>query len=67
MTPSLVTADVALSLCACITVYAVICAFGLFYICRLLRDGPAEPQGRDNITRSRPMAVATEATSGGED
>ena len=41
VTPSLVTADVVFSLLAYIAVYAVIYSFGLYYIYRLLRDGPA--------------------------
>ena len=44
--PSLTTANVLVSLSAYVAVYAVIYAFGLFYIYRLLRDGPAdEPEG----------------------
>ena len=41
VTPSLVTADVVFSLLAYITVYSVIYSFGLYYIYRVLRDGPA--------------------------
>ena len=41
VTPSLVTADVMFSLLAYITVYSVIYSFGLYYIYRVLRDGPA--------------------------
>src|SRR5277367_6724976 len=41
VTPSLTTGDVAFSLLVYVTVYAVIYAFGFFYIYRLLRDGPA--------------------------
>ena len=41
VTPSLVTADVMFSLLAYIAVYAVIYSFGLYYIYRVLRDGPA--------------------------
>jgi cytochrome d ubiquinol oxidase subunit I len=41
VTPSLTTADVMFSLLAYIAVYAVIYSFGLYYIYRVLRDGPA--------------------------
>src|SRR5271163_1202582 len=41
VTPSLTGATVLFSLLAYIAVYAVIYAFGLYYIYRLLRDGPA--------------------------
>jgi len=45
VTPSLVTADVMFSLLAYIAVYAVIYSFGLYYIYRVLRDGPAVEVG----------------------
>ena len=41
VTPSLVTADVMFSLLGYIAVYAVIYSCGLYYIYRVLRDGPA--------------------------
>ena len=41
VTPSLATGDVLFSLVAYIVVYAIIYAFGFYYIYRLLRDGPA--------------------------
>ena len=41
VTPSLKTGDVVFSLLAYIAVYAVIYSFGLYYIYRVLRDGPA--------------------------
>ncbi len=41
VTPSLKTGDVLFSLLAYIAVYAVIYSFGLYYIYRVLRDGPA--------------------------
>jgi cytochrome bd ubiquinol oxidase subunit I len=45
VTPSLATGDVALSLLGYIVVYAIVYAFGFFYVYRLLRDGPAaEPR-----------------------
>jgi cytochrome d ubiquinol oxidase subunit I len=59
VTPSLTTANVLVSLSAYVAVYAIIYAFGLFYIYRLLRDGPADgPESRDGVTPGRPMAVA---------
>ncbi|WP_036260710.1 cytochrome ubiquinol oxidase subunit I [Methylocapsa aurea] len=58
-TPSLASGDVIASLLAYVAVYAVIYAFGFFYIYQLLRDGPprAAPLS-DAVTPSRPMAVA---------
>jgi hypothetical protein len=42
-----------------VVVYAVIYGFGLFYIYRRLRDGPAdEAAGHDGLTPGRPVAVA---------
>jgi len=42
----------------------VIYAFGLYYIYRLLRDGPADAAaGQDNVTPSRPMAVAMQSAA----
>jgi cytochrome d ubiquinol oxidase subunit I len=64
VTPSLKTADVALSLAVYIVVYAVIYAFGLYYIYRLLRDGPADAAAaQDSVTPSRPMAVAMQSAA----
>jgi cytochrome bd ubiquinol oxidase subunit I len=64
VTPSLKTADVALSLAVYVAVYTVIYAFGLYYIYRLLRDGPADAAARqDNVTPSRPMAVAMQSAA----
>jgi cytochrome d ubiquinol oxidase subunit I len=67
VTPSLETGDVMLSLSAYIVVYALIYSFGLFYIYRILRQGPTEAPGQDNITPSRPMAVAMRATAASEE
>jgi cytochrome bd ubiquinol oxidase subunit I len=59
VTPSLTTGRVAVSLAAYVAVYAIIYAFGLFYIYRLLRDRPAdEAAGHDGLTPGRPAAVA---------
>jgi cytochrome d ubiquinol oxidase subunit I len=59
VTPSLTTGQVAVSLTAYVAVYAIIYAFGLLYIYRLLRDGPtdnaASPYG---LTPDRPVAAA---------
>ena len=56
VTPSLTTGDVTFSLLVYIAVYAVIYAFGLYYIYRLLRDGPAEAP--EAVSPGRPMALA---------
>ena len=66
VTPSLTTSDVLLSLACYVIVYAIIYAFGLFFIYRLLRDGPvrAAPEPTE-ITPARPMAVAIQASSEG--
>ena len=50
-----------LSLAVYIAVYAVIYAFGLYYIYRLLRNGPAETAGLRSVTPMRPLAVAMDA------
>ena len=54
VTPSLTTSDVALSLAGYVIVYAVVYSFGLYYIFRLLRDGPTVASAVD--------AAAAEAT-----
>ena len=56
VTPSLAGGTVLFSLIAYIAVYAVIYAFGLFYIYRILRDGPAE--AAEAVPPTRPLAVA---------
>jgi cytochrome d ubiquinol oxidase subunit I len=67
VTPSLTTSDVALSLVGYIVVYAVIYAFGLAYIYRVLRKGPAEEAAVPGIpTPARPLAAAQVATGDGE-
>ena len=59
VTPSLETGDVVFSLLAYIAVYAVIYSFGLYYIFRLLRDGPsAAAEGPGDSTLARVPAVA---------
>jgi cytochrome bd ubiquinol oxidase subunit I len=65
VTPSLASGDVVLSLIGYITVYAVIYAFGLYYIYRLLRDGPAEaPANPDTLTPTQPITVALQNNRG---
>ncbi len=59
ITPSLTGARVLFSLIAYIAVYAVIYAFGLTYIYRLLRDGPSgETASAAPVTLSGSIAVA---------
>jgi cytochrome d ubiquinol oxidase subunit I len=62
VTPTLSAADVWTSLTGYVLVYAVIYSFGIYYIYRLLRDGPqgAEPQ-IPRATAMRPMAAAGSA------
>ena len=62
VTPSLRGVDVLVSLSGYVLVYAVLVGFGLRYIYKLLRDGPAVPQRLPpGTTPSRPMAVAAKA------
>jgi cytochrome d ubiquinol oxidase subunit I len=59
VTPSLTGRQVLFSLAAYVAVYAVIYAFGLYYIYRLLRDGPADETAYgEGATPQRPAAVA---------
>jgi cytochrome d ubiquinol oxidase subunit I len=59
VTPSLTGRDVLISLSGYVLVYAVLVGFGLRYIYKLLRDGPAAPQPLPaGTTPKRPMAVA---------
>jgi cytochrome d ubiquinol oxidase subunit I len=63
ITPSLTTGQVLFSLIGYVAVYAVIYAFGLSYIYRLLRAGPAvETAGVGPVTPGRPMAIAVEGS-----
>src|SRR5215469_3040134 len=63
VTPSLKTGDVLLSLACYVGVYSVIYAFGLYYIYRLLRDGPGQDvSDLTKMTPARPLAVAMQAT-----
>ena len=63
VTPSLTTGDVTLSLAGYVLVYAVVYSFGLYYIYRLLRDGPRcdGAAGVAGATGSRPLAFAGDA------
>jgi cytochrome bd ubiquinol oxidase subunit I len=59
ITPSLTGGEVLFSLIGYVVVYAVIYAFGLTYIYRVLRAGPApEPEGASSLPPGRPIAVA---------
>jgi len=60
VTPSLTGATVLFSLLAYIAVYAVIYAFGLYYIYRLLRDGPARVP--EAVSPGRPLALAMQGS-----
>ena len=61
-TPSLTTGDVLASLIGYVVVYAIIYSFGLFYLYRLLRDGPTGPEAEiTGATAKRPMAAAGSA------
>ncbi len=66
VTPSLTTSDVLLSLACYVIVYTVIYAFGLYFIYRLLRDGPASDDALvpASATPGRPLAVAMHGSSG---
>jgi cytochrome bd ubiquinol oxidase subunit I len=62
VTPSLATGDVLVSLSGYIIVYAVICSFGVYYIYKLLREGPVgEAKAIPGATGSRPLAYADTA------
>ena len=63
ITPSLTVGQALFSLVGYVAVYAVIYAFGLAYIYRLLRAGPAvEAAGVGPVTPGRPMAIAVEGS-----
>jgi len=63
VTPSLTTGDVLLSLACYVIVYAIIFSFGLYFIYRLLRDGPGrDASDRAKMTPARPLAVAMQAS-----
>jgi len=69
VTPSLTGANVLFSLAAYVAVYCTFIPFGVYYIYKLLRDGPkGEAKAIPGATANRPMAFADEAetaTGGG--
>jgi cytochrome d ubiquinol oxidase subunit I len=65
VTPSLITGDVRLSLASYVLVYSVFVSFGVYYIYKLLREGPGAPaKAIAGATGSRPMAFADTAPGG---
>jgi cytochrome d ubiquinol oxidase subunit I len=63
VTPSLTTVDVLFSLACYVIAYATIYV-GLFFIHRLLRDGPRrDASDRAKMTPSRPLAVAMQTST----
>ena len=59
VTPSLTTSDVLASLLIYVAVYWLFVCFGIYYIYKLLREGPrAKTEATANVTGSRPLAVA---------
>ncbi len=64
ITPSLTGPDVLFSLLAYVAVYCTFIPFGVYYIYKLLRDGPkGEAQAIPGATANRPLAFADEAES----
>lgn len=64
VTPSLTTGDVATSLVAYVAVYLLFVSFGIYYIYKLLRDGPSDTNAAlPNATASRPLAFADDAAT----
>jgi cytochrome bd ubiquinol oxidase subunit I len=64
ITPSLVSSDVILSLIGYVTVYGLFISFGLYYIYKLLREGPTVPATTiPSATPSRPLAFADDAAT----
>ncbi len=62
ITPALTTHDVLTSLVVYIVVYWLFVSFGIYYIYKLLRDGPrGETAAIANVTASRPLAIAARA------
>lgn len=62
VTPSLTTHDVLFSLTGYVVVYAIVYSFGLYYIYKLLHDGPEGPaKSIAGATPNRPMAFAGSA------
>jgi cytochrome d ubiquinol oxidase subunit I len=64
VTPSLTTGDVLFSLACYVIAYATIFSFGLFFVYRLLRDGPGrDASDRAKMTPARPLAVAMQSST----
>ena len=64
VTPSLTTGDVATSLVAYVAVYLLFVSFGIYYIYKLLRDGPSDTDAAlPKATASRPLAFADDAAT----
>ena len=64
VTPSLTTGTVLFSLSGYVAVYAMLVAFGTYYIYKLLRDGPIDETAViPGATANRPMAFAGGAAS----
>jgi cytochrome bd ubiquinol oxidase subunit I len=67
VTPALTGQDVLASLLVYITVYWLFVSFGIYYIYKMLRDGPrGEAQAAAQVTGSRPLAVAARTELAGE-
>ena len=63
VTPSLTTGDVLVSLTGYVVVYSVLFTFGVYYIYKLLRAGPAgDAKAIPGTTDRRPMEFADTAT-----
>jgi cytochrome d ubiquinol oxidase subunit I len=64
VTPSLTTGDVLFSLTGYVLVYAVFVSFGVYYIYKLLREGPTvDGKAIPGATGNRPLAFADTAKS----
>ncbi len=64
VTPSLVTGDVLFSLVLYVVVYGLFISFGLYYIYKLLREGPTVPATTiPGATPNRPLAFADDAAT----
>lgn len=64
VTPSLTGADVLFSLVAYVAVYLCFVSFGIYYVYKLLREGPSgEATPIPGATGSRPLAFADDAAS----
>ena len=59
--PSLTTGEVLFSLTCYVLVYAVVYSFGLYYICKLLHEGPTGDAKAIPGATGRPMAFADSA------